>query len=273
MVVSLVFHRLLAASPSTAPWKLTPLCPFSGAYAEYITVSTGMLIHKPSNLSFSIAAAIPETWITALQALYTIGGFAPGKTVLWHAGASSVSLAGIQLSVAGGASAVYVTAGSEEKIALAKGLGATEGWNYRETDWAVALDKETAGRGVDVVLDFVGKDYFQKNLGSVAMDGRLVIVGLLSGSMVEGGVDLSPFVKRRIRVEGSRLRSRALEYQIALRDRLVEVALPGLADGRFRVPIERIMDWEEIQEAHRLMESNAIKGKIICCVEGDPEEK
>lgn len=112
-----------------------------------------MLIHKPPELSWEICAGIPETWITATQALDLIGEFAPGKSVLWHAGASSVSIAGIQLSKAEGAGQIFVTAGSDAKIDFCKSLGATAGYNYKDakTDWSAEIMKATGGKGVDIV--------------------------------------------------------------------------------------------------------------------------
>jgi NADPH:quinone reductase-like Zn-dependent oxidoreductase len=225
-----------------------------------------MLIHKPPSMPWEVAAGIPETWITAIQAMYLIAGFTAGKSILWHAGASSVSIAGIQLSKAHGASAIYATAGSQDKLDLCKSLGATEAWNYRETDWAEQVDLVTDGKGVDIIIDFVGADYFQKNMNSVALDGRLVIVGLLSGGTLPAGLDITAFVRRRIRIEGSRLRSRSEDYQGKLRDMLVREALPGLRDGNLKVPIEKVFDWNDVQEAHQMMESNRNRGKIVCKV-------
>src|SRR5207248_675662 len=113
-----------------------------------------------------------QTWITAIQALYFIGEFSPRKSVLWHAGASSVSIAGIQLALADSASAVYVTASTQDKIDFCvKQLGATAGFNYRTQDWAKELLKVTGGKGVDIVVDFVGQSHFQGNLDVAALDG------------------------------------------------------------------------------------------------------
>jgi NADPH:quinone reductase-like Zn-dependent oxidoreductase len=235
-----------------------------GAYAEYVCVSTLMLIHKPQTISWEIAAGIPEVWITALQAMRLVGGFEASKSILWHAGASSVSMAGIQLSKALGASAIYATAGSDAKLDVCKSLGAADAWNYRTSDWEKELKNATDARGVDVIIDFVGQNYFQKNLNSTARDGRVVIVGMLSGPKTSEGVDLSPFVKQRIRVEGSRLRSRDLAYQKTLRDMLVRDVLPLFVDGTFNFKMEKVFDWHDIQAAHLLMESNTIMGKIVC---------
>lgn len=240
---------------------------YGGAYAEYIAVSTHMLIHKPKELSWEVCAGIPETWMTATQALFLIGDFKKGQSVLWHAGASSVSIAGIQLAKEEGAAAIYVTASSQEKIDFCKGLGATDGFNYRESDWSQELLKATDGKGVDVIVDFVGASYFSQNLDAVARDGRIVNLGFLGGNVLKGDVDIGRFLRKRCRFEGSSLRSRDEMYQGKLRDQLVEHALPRFKDGRFKVPVEKVFKMSEIKDAHELMESNKTKGKLICTVD------
>ncbi|KAF2734726.1 putative quinone oxidoreductase [Polyplosphaeria fusca] len=240
---------------------------YGGAYAEYIAVSTHMLVHKPDELSWEQCAGIPETWITATQAIYLISHFAPGKSILWHAGASSVSIAGIQLTVADGASAVYATARSDEKCDFAiKELGATAAFNTRTSDWVDEVMKATGGKGVDVIIDFIGADYFQQNLNAIAKDGAIVILGWLSGDQIKDGLDLSAFIRQRCTVSGSSLRSRDEEYQGKLRNQLVEHALPRFLDGRFNVIIDKVLPWESIQEAHQLLEDNKTKGKIVCTI-------
>jgi len=240
---------------------------YGGAYAEYIAVSTHMLVHKPKELSWEQTAGIPETWITATQALYLVGEYRPGMSVLWHAGASSVSIAGIQLAKADGASAIYVTASSRDKIEFCKSIGATEGFSYKEGDWAQALLKYTNGKGVDLIVDFVGASYFDQNLEAAARDGHIVNLGSLGGTVLPGPVDISPFLRKRLRYEGSSLRSRDEAYQGRLRDMLVEHALPKFIDGSFKIVIEKVFKMDQIQEAHRLMETNQIMGKLICTVE------
>ena len=226
-----------------------------------------MLVHKPKELSWVEAAGIPETWITATQALYLVGEFKPGMSVLWHAGASSVSIAGIQLSKADSASAVYVTASTQKKIDFCKSLGATEGFSYKDGDWAQALLKHTDGKGADLIIDFIGAGYFDQNLEAAAHDAHIVSLGALGGSMLEKPVDISRFLRKRIRFEGSSLRSRDEMYQGKLRDMLVEHALPRFVDGRFKVIVEKVFKMEEIQEAHRLLASNQTMGKLICTVD------
>jgi len=199
--------------------------------------------------------------------MYLIGEFAPGKSILWHAGASSVSIAGIQLSKHDNASTIYVTAGSDEKIKFCQELGATEGFNYHTQDWAKKILSLTNGKGVDVIIDFIGQNYFQGNLDVAARDARIVNLGAMSGTKLPAGVDISAFVRKRLRFEGSSLRSRDEEYQKKLRNTLVEHALPKLRDGGYKVPIEKVFPWEEIVKAHQLMESNQTKGKIICRID------
>lgn len=200
--------------------------------------------------------------------MYLIGEFTPGKSILWHAGASAVSIAGIQLSVAADASAIYVTAGSQDKIDFCVNeLGASEGFNYHTQDWSKEILSATQGKGVDVIIDFVGQSYFQGNLDAAARDGRIVNLGLLSGTQLAAGVNLSAFVMKRLRFEGSSLRSRDEEYQGKLRNILAERALPKIVDGSFKVFVEKVFRWGEIIEAHKLMESNTTKGKIVCLVD------
>ncbi|KAK4151434.1 quinone oxidoreductase [Chaetomidium leptoderma] len=252
---------------------------YGGAYAEYIAVSSKMLLHKPAHLTFEQAAGIPETWITATQALhFVLGGVVVGdgppaeknnnnrkKSILWHAGASGVSIAGIQLSRLAGASAVFATAGTAAKCAFVeRELGATAAVNYKEQDWAKEILERTGGEGVDLVVDFVGGSYFQKNLDVVARDGRICMLGLMGGAVAEN-VNVGKLLYKRVRVEGSTLRSRDEDYQGRLRDRLEEY-LPKFESGELKVLIDTVLPWEEIVKAHGLLEENKTMGKIICTI-------
>ena len=240
---------------------------YGGAYAEYIAVSTHMLVHKPDELSWEQCAGIPETWITALQAMYLVAEFKSGKSILWHAGASSVSIAGQQLSKADNAAAVFATARQDEKCQFCiDKLGATSAFNTETTDWAEEVLKATDGKGVDIIVDFVGAPYFDQNLRAAAKDGRIVCLGSMGGAKLKGGENIGPLVAKRVRFEGSTLRSRDEDYQGALRNQLVEHALPKFRDGSFKIYVEKVFDWEKIVEAHQLMESNKTKGKLICTI-------
>lgn len=242
---------------------------YGGAYAEYLAVSTRMLIRKPAGLSFERCAALPEAWITATQALHEILAFEPGsgekKSILWHAGASGVSVAGIQLSRIAGAGAVFATAGSDAKCDfITSELGAAAAFNYKTEDWAAAIKEKTGGKGVDYIVDFVGGDYFQKNLDVAARDARIVLLGTLSGGKVPDA-DISQILYKRIRIEGSTLRSRDVEYQGRLRDKL-EAYVSDFDSGKLKIFIDTVLPWEEIQEAHRHMEAAKNSGKIVCTI-------
>lgn len=240
---------------------------YGGAYAEYIAVSTKMLLHKPAGLSWEAAAGVPETFITATQAIHFVGGFDDlrGKNVLWHAGASGVSIAGIQLSLRAGAARVFATAGSAEKCAfIEKELGATKAFNYKQEDWSRGVLEATGGAGVDLIVDYIAGDYVQKNLDCAAREARIVQLAFMGGSKL-GGLDMAQLLYKRIRWEGSTLRARDEEYQGRLRDRL-DKYVPDLVSGQLKVLVDKVYKMEEIQEAHRLMEKNVTRGKIICTV-------
>lgn len=215
-----------------------------------------------------------QTWFTALQALYLVGEFsaATHKAILWHAGASSVSIAGIQLSraAASPAPAVFATARQDGKCAFCVDkLGATYAANTTSAadgKWSEEIKSHNGGRGVDLVVDLVGAPYFAENLAVCERDGRVVALGMMGGGALPAGVDMSAFVFKRVRFQGSTLRSRDPEYQGRLRDLFEEKALPGLKSGAFECHVEKVMSWEQIRQAHELMERNETKGKIICTI-------
>ncbi|KAF3913999.1 Zeta-crystallin [Orbilia brochopaga] len=241
---------------------------YGGAYAEKISVSPEMLIHKPANMSFEEAAGIPEAWITATQALFLVGCFKRGDRVLLHAGASAVSLAAIQLAKNAGAAEIYVTASSQEKIDFCVDLGATAGFNYKTQDFADEILKATNGKGVNLIVDYiVGQGYLEKDIKCAAFDCKVVLLALLGGVKTQEPIDVASILKKRIRIEGTTLRSRMLEYQRDLRDRLVDEAMPKFEEGGFKLFIEKVFSWKDIVQAHQLMESNQTKGKIICVVD------
>lgn len=199
--------------------------------------------------------------------MYLIGNFTAGKTILWHAAASSVSIAGIQLSVADNASAVYATARQDSKCDFAvTQLGATAAFNTQTQNWAEEVLKATDGKGVDIIIDFIGADYFQANLDAVAKDGVIVNLGFMGGTKLPAGIDISAFIRKRCTFVGSSLRSRDEVYQGKLRDQLVEHALPRFVDGRFKLFVDKVLPWEQVQEAHGLLEENRTKGKVICTI-------
>jgi NADPH:quinone reductase-like Zn-dependent oxidoreductase len=144
--------------------------------------------------------------MTVTQAMYLVGGFKAGKTILWHAGASSISIAGVQLSVASGAKATYITTSSQEKIDFCEQiLGATKGFNYKEEDFSKAVLDATGGQGVDIIIDFVGASHFQQNLDSLAKDGTMVALASMSGVVVPN-INLCPQAGERQRKQSTESR-------------------------------------------------------------------
>lgn len=161
-----------------------------------------------------------------------------------------------------------MTASSKEKIDFCVAeLGATAGFNYKTQDWAKEILSATEGRGVDIVVDFVGQSYFQGNLNVAAKDGRIVHLGLMSGARTAEGVDISAFIRKRLRFEGSSLRSRDEVYQGKLRDKL-EGYLDHFEKGELKLRVEKVFDWEGdgVREAHEFMEGNTSMGKIVCTI-------
>lgn len=178
---------------------------------------------------------------------------------------SGVSTAGIQLAKAAGAAAIYATAGSQEKCDfVVREIGATAAFNYKTEDWAARIKEATGGKGVDIIIDFIGGSYFQKNLDVAARDAHIVQLGLLGGSRIDGA-DMEQLLYKRIRIQGSTLRSREIEYQRKLRDRLEEF-IPRFESGDLKIVIDTVLPWEEIQKAHGMLEANSNSGKIICTI-------
>ncbi|KAL7271136.1 hypothetical protein RUND412_006132 [Rhizina undulata] len=239
---------------------------YGGAYAEFIAVSAKTTFHLPKYLTHIQAAGIPEAWITATQALFTVGNFKPSDKVLIHAAASGVGLALTQLCHLHGASAIYTTAGSEKKLQTSLSLGATAAYNYKTTSFSRSILDATDGYGVDLIVDFVAASHFQQNLEVAATDGRMVMLALLSGGIVDKA-DISPILRKRLRIEGSSLRTRDLEYQEKLKEMVLKEVLPGFEDGRLKLFIEKVFSWKDIIAAHELMESNTTTGKIVCTVD------
>ncbi|KAJ7600262.1 hypothetical protein C8J56DRAFT_1010338 [Mycena floridula] len=239
-----------------------------GAYAEYIAVAETHLLLKPSHLSFVDAASIPEAFFTAFQAMIIYGEIKPGENALVHAGASGVGIAAIQLARFRGARTVTATASTQCKLdfLLKMPSGATHAVNYKTQDFAQEVKKITEGKGVNAVVDFVGQSHWAKNIDSMALDGRMTILSFLSGSTVES-VNLGPILYKRLRIQGSTLRSRSIQYQTELVTRFKEEILPHLSgetgSGTIKTYIHEVYSWHKIQEAHREMAADANSGKII----------
>jgi putative PIG3 family NAD(P)H quinone oxidoreductase len=233
-----------------------------GGYAELTAVDEGSVIPIPEGLDFSQAAALPEVFATAWLNLFIEAGLQPGERVLLHAGASGVGTAAIQLCRAFGAES-YVTAGSEDKIATCLALGASQGFDRNQGGFSEALQAFWAD-GVDVVLDPVGAGYLADNLKVLRMNGRLILIGLMSGARTE--IDLAQLMMKRIRVIGSTLRARPLPEKAAIMAELEQFVWPKITTGVIKPIIETIMPIEQANEAHDLVASDTTVGKVVLSV-------
>jgi len=237
-----------------------------GAYAEYVTMPANRAILKPDNLSFEEAAAIPEVFLTAYQTLFWIGKLRANETVLIHAGGSGVGTAAIQLAKQIGKANVIVTAGSEEKLNFCQSLGADYGINYKEQSFDEEILKHTNQQGVDLILDFIGASYWNKNLHSIKVDGRWILIGILGGATIEN-MQLMDLMKKRIQLTGTLLTPRSDAYKAELTDEFSEKVLHLFHKQTIRPIVDQIFPFEHIQQAHEHMEANKNIGKIILKVE------
>ncbi|MGH2346005.1 MAG: NAD(P)H-quinone oxidoreductase [Chloroflexota bacterium] len=231
-----------------------------GGYAEYAAVPHGMAIPLPDNLGFEQGAAIPEVFLTAYLNLFQLGELGEGGYALIHAGASGVGTAAIQLVREAGAHPI-VTAGTPEKLARCRELGAVAAIDYHDGPFTEAVLAAAGGRGVDVILDVVGAPYWDQNVACLALGGRLIIVASMGGRTAE--VNLGALQGKRARVIGSVLRPLPLAEKVALTAAFSAFALPRFADGRLVPVIDSVYRLDEAAEAHRRMESNANIGKIV----------
>ena len=231
-----------------------------GGYAERVTVPAGMLLRLPAGWSFAQGAAVPEVWYTAFINLFDEGALKAGETALIHAGASGVGTAAIQLAVDAGALAL-ATAGSAEKVARCRELGAELAVNYKEADFVAEIMAATDGAGVDVILDPVGGGYLARNIALLKPFGRLVNIANLGGS--KGELDMGRVLGRRLRIVGSTLRGRPAAEKIAITRQFEEQVWPKLADGRLRPIIDRVFPIAEAQAAHAYVLANRNIGKVI----------
>ena len=231
-----------------------------GGYAELAAVPAGMAVRIPERFSFEEAAAIPEAFLTAFLNLFTLGKLQSGETVLIHAGASGVGSAAIQLARAAGAR-VLTTAGSDDKLMRCRELGAETTINYKRESFRERVLDATGGQGVNLILDFVGAPYWDDNLASLALNGRLALIGFLGGSRAQ--LDIGPILSKRLHVFGTTLRRTPMPQKIALTEAFSTFALARFESGELQPVIDTILPLQQAAEAHRLMESNSTTGKIV----------
>ena len=247
-----------------------PVCALvaGGGYATHCVAPALQCLPIPVGLDALAAAALPETFFTVWSNVFERGRLAAGESVLFHGGSSGIGTTAIQLAAARGAR-VFATAGSDDKCRVCESLGAAHAINYRTTDFVEAIRQYTSDRGVDLILDIVGGSYLRRNLEALAVDGRLVQIGLMSGEP-HGAVDLRRVLGRRLTITGSTLRPRPVEEKGAIGRALRDEVWPLLELGRIRPVIDRTFPLAQAAAAHRLMESSQHVGKIVLDVAGSP---
>ena len=236
-----------------------------GGYAEYCVAPAPQCLPVPKGMSMIEAACLPETFFTVWTNVFDRGHLTKGESMLVHGGSSGIGTTAIQLGVALGAT-VYVTAGSDEKCDACTKLGAARAINYKTEDFAEIIKQETDGRGVDVVLDMVGADYFARNIECLAAEGRLVQIAVQSGFKTE--LSLLAVMQRRLTVTGSTLRPQSVAYKAAIASALREKVWPLLEAGTVKPVMFKTFPLAEASKAHALMETSKHIGKIALEVTG-----
>jgi len=234
-----------------------------GGYAEYCRVNEGHCLAVPPKLSLIEAAAVPETFFTVWYNVFMRCKLAAGETFLVHGGSSGIGTTAIQLAKAHGCT-VLTTAGSDEKCSFCKDLGADRAINYRTENWQQEVKEFTENRGVDVLLDMVAGPYMQKNLDSMALEGRYAIIAFLQGPTAE--LNMRVVLGKRLTITGSTLRPQTVLEKTAIADSIREHVLPLLESGQVKPVIDSTFSLQDATAAHELMESSRHMGKIVLVV-------
>lgn len=256
-----------AVGDSVGAWKIGDRVfglTAGGAQAEFVVVPESNLARIPAELDWVQAGAMPETFITAHDALFTQAGLHMGERLLVHAAASGVGTAAIQLGHAAGA-IVYGTSRTADKLErirdLNLGLDASVAVGNTSANFVEAVQKWTDGTGVDVIMDLVGGNYFSANLDALASRGRLICVGTMAGAKSE--IDMGLLLRKRAIIAGTMLRGRSIEEKAAATRLFASSVLPLVSRAVIRPVIDRVYSVDEIRDAHERMESNASFGKIV----------
>jgi putative PIG3 family NAD(P)H quinone oxidoreductase len=255
--------EVAALGPATSDWKLGDRVmgiAGGGAMASHIAAHQRTLVRVPDRLDLAAAAAVPEVFMTAFDALVLQAGLAMGDDVVIHAAGSGVGTAAIQLVARAGARAIG-TSRTASKLDRCRELGLAVAIEVADGTFADKVRGETGGRGAAIILDCVGAAYLEENLRALCTGGRLIVVGLLGGA--SGTLPLRPLLARRARVAGTVLRSRPLEEKAALAQAFAARVVPLLADGRLVPVVDAVLPMDQIQDAHRRMEQNQTFGKIV----------
>ncbi len=231
-----------------------------GGYAEFVTIPQGQVLPLPEGFPLDQAAALPETLFTVWSNLYMRAGMKPGESLLVHGGSSGIGSMAIQLAGLQGQTC-YVTVKSQDKADYCQALGAEAAIIYPEQDFVEAVKALTDGRGVDVILDMVAGDYIARDLKCLAVDGRLVIIATQGG--MQANFHAAHLMVKRQTITGSTLRPQSDAQKQAITDDIKARVWPSILDGRLHQPIQACFDLEQASEAHRLLESGSVMGKIV----------
>ena len=234
-----------------------------GGYAQYCVAPEPQCLPIPAGVDVTSAAAIPETFFTVWTNVFERGRLRASETILIHGGAGGIGTTAIQLARAFGARA-FATAGTAEKCEACERLGAERAINYRESDFVAVVRQLTADRGVDVVLDMVGGEYFPRNLEALAMDGRLVEIATQRGAKAE--INIASVMQRRLTITGSTLRARSVADKGLIAKAVKRNVWPLLERGVVRPVVYKIFPLERAADAHRMMEAGEHIGKLVLTV-------
>ena len=252
-----------ALGPGVTGWRVgDAVCALvtGGGYAEYCVAPAPQCLPIPRGTDLVTAAAIPETFFTVWTNVFQRGRLQPRESLLVHGGSSGIGTTAIQLAAATGAR-VFATAGSAEKCAACERLGAERAINYREADFLAVVRELTGGRGVDVILDMVGGDYFARNIDALAVEGRLIEIATLHG--VKAEVNIQTIMGRRLTITGSTLRPRPVADKAAIAAELLQQVWPLLESGAVKPIVHATFPLRQAVDAHRMMESSAHIGKLL----------
>jgi putative PIG3 family NAD(P)H quinone oxidoreductase len=255
--------RIRSAGDGVTDWRPgDEVCALlaGGGYAEQVVVPAGQVLPLPPKVSVTTAASFPETACTVYSNVFQLAALQAGETLLVHGGSSGIGTMAIQLGKAFGAR-VACTAGSAEKLARCRELGADIAINYREEDFVAALHDATGGAGADVILDIMGASYLAKNLAALATDGRLAIIGRQGGSRAE--IDLGVLQGKRASVHATTLRARPAGQKAAVVAAVREHVWPLIGTGQVRAVIDRELPMSQAPAAHRAMAASEHIGKIL----------
>jgi len=252
-----------AVGPEVQGWSVgDPACALlaSGGYADKVLVPAGQVMPVPAGVDLVTAGALPEVACTVWSNLFMVAALQPGETLLVHGGGGGIGTFAIQLAHAKGAR-VITTAGSQEKLDVCRSLGADVGVDYKQQDFVEEVRRATDGKGADVILDHVGARYLGRNVETLAVEGRLVVIGLMGGA--KGELDLGALLRKRAAVIATTLRSRPVGEKAAICASVVEHVWPLVAAGTVRTLVHASLPLDEVAEAHRTMEAGDHVGKIV----------